>query len=196
VVSLAAANQPAGSLIHSTSRSFFTHLNTHTQALIDAHRAYYDAGANIAITASYQASSEGLMKSFGLSSAAADALIVRSVELANIAREQWRASHPDTAASTPLFVAASMGPYGATLHNGSEYTGAYSDADIAALRAFHEHRINLLDACGADVLAFETIPSLEEAKVLTELLRGAHTPAWVSFCCRDELHLSVRDLDI
>ena len=83
----------------------------------------------------------------------------------------------------------SVGPYGAALADGSEYSGAYS-VGRNELREFHEPRLALLDESGADVLAVETIPDIVEAEVLCELLQSARTPAWVSFSCRDERAIS------
>ncbi len=156
-------------------------LQSHPSAIVAAHCAYLEAGAEIIISASYQASQAGLM-SLGLSEQQADDLIVSSVELACTARKQFLDKHPETT-FTPI-VAASIGPYGAVLHDGSEYTGNY-DIDEAGLRRFHERRLTLLDQTDADVLACETIPNNLEASVLCELLTNVRLPAWVSFSCRD-----------
>jgi len=160
-------------------------LQSNPRALVDAHRAYLDAGAEIIATASYQASRKGFMES-GSSAADADGLIASSVKLAVQARDEFLHDNPETD-RFPL-IAASIGPYGAVLHDGSEYTGQY---DIAgeALREFHRGRLELLDNAGADLLACETIPSHEEAVILAELLSKVTNPAWVSFSCRDEQHL-------
>ena len=155
------------------------------QAIVDAHRAYFEAGAHCAITASYQASVPGFMK-LGLNEQEAKNLIALSVELAKQARDEFVAAHPDQ--PVPL-VAASVGPYGATLADGSEYTGQYGISD-GALADFHRQRLHLLDQTGADVLACETIPSLQEAKVLASLLADCQTPAWISFSCKSESQLS------
>jgi homocysteine S-methyltransferase len=156
-------------------------LRTNPSAIVDAHRAYLEAGAEIIISASYQASVEGFT-SMGLSKHEAEALIVRSVDLACTARQQFLDAHPETI-RTPL-VAASIGPYGAALHDGSEYTGEY-DVDESGLRQFHARRLSLLDQTNADILACETIPNSLEASLLCELLESVRLPAWVSFCCRD-----------
>jgi len=160
-------------------------LQSNPRALVDAHRAYLDAGAEIIATASYQASRKGFMAS-GSSTADADDLIASSVALAKQAREEFLHDNPESN-RVPL-IAASVGPYGAVLHDGSEYTGQY---DIAgeALREFHRGRLQLLDNAGADLLACETIPSHEEAAILADLLCEVTSPAWVSFSCRDEQHL-------
>lgn len=137
------------------------------EAIVAAHRAYLEAGADIIITASYQA--------------VAPDLVAKAVELALRARDACVDSH--NRGCKPL-VAGSVGPYGAVLSDGSEYTGAY-DRGVDELRAFHRARLEQLDAAAIDVLACETIPSFEEAMALAELLRNATKPAWVSFSCRD-----------
>jgi homocysteine S-methyltransferase len=125
--------------------------------------------------------------SLGLSAADADRLIASAVRIAIAERDAFLLEHPD-AESAPL-VAASIGPYGAVLHDGSEYRGDYG-VDRERLRSFHEPRLRLLDECGADVLACETIPDHDEAGVLAELLETVKTPAWISFSCRDERSIS------
>lgn len=162
-------------------------LQSNPMALVAAHRAFLEAGADIIITASYQASVEGFA-SLGLAATDAEALIASSVDLACVARRQFLDAHPGTT-RTPPMVAASIGPYGAALHDGSEYTGAYAVSD-AGLQHFHERRLDLLDRSDADLLACETIPNRREAEVLCDLLKQARLPAWVSFCCRDERHIS------
>ncbi|GMG88742.1 homocysteine S-methyltransferase [Biformimicrobium ophioploci] len=151
------------------------------QAIVDAHRAYFEAGACCAISASYQATVSGFT-SLGMSVEDAEALILRSVELAIIARDQFLRAHPEN--KEGLLIAASIGPFGAARGDGSEYTGNYgvSDAEIAE---FHRARLALLDQSEADILACETIPSLQEARVLAKLLQDMQTPAWVAFSCRD-----------
>lgn len=161
-------------------------LATNPQAIVTASRAYLVAGAECIATASYQASRGGFA-GLGLSAAEADGLMLLSVELAQQARDEYLADNPNCE-RVPL-IAASIGPYGAALHDGSEYTGSY-DADADALRIFHAERLQLFDESDADVLALETIPSLTESEVLAELLAACRTPAWVSFSCCDERHVS------
>lgn len=161
-------------------------LASHTQAIVDASRAYLDAGAECIATVSYQASRQGFA-TLGLSAGEADALMMLSVELAERARREFIADNPGD--DRAILIAASIGPYGAALHDGSEYTGHY-DADAGELRAFHADRLQLFDGSDADVLALETIPSVTEARVLSDLLRRCSTPAWVSFSCRDGQHIS------
>jgi homocysteine S-methyltransferase len=147
------------------------------------HLDYFWAGADCAITASYQATIPGFRRR-GLTEAQAVELIKLTVQLAEEAREEFWAVAGSERRSRPL-VAASIGPYGAYLANGSEYTGDY-DLDEAGLADFHRQRWHILAESGADLLACETIPSLAEAKALAQLLR--ETPdawAWFSFSCRD-----------
>lgn len=150
------------------------------------HDDYFIAGADVAITASYQASFPGL-QARGLNAAQAADLMRLSVQLAQDAREQFLAATPPR--TTPLLVAASVGPYGAYLHDGSEYTGDYG-LTIAELMAWHRPRLAVLAESGADLLACETLPSLAEAEALVQLLAEfPNTPAWLSFSCRDGEHL-------
>ncbi|MEO8477088.1 MAG: homocysteine S-methyltransferase [Actinomycetota bacterium] len=138
-----------------------------------AHLAYLEAGAEVVITASYQASFQGFA-ACGLDERAAAGLMRRSVDLAREACDV----HGRGA------VAASVGPYGAVLGNGAEYTGDYP-LGARELGIFHARRLEVLDAAGADVLAVETIPSIVEAAALVRLLERCATPAWISFTCRD-----------
>ena len=161
-------------------------LQSNPSAIVDAHFAFLEAGADIIISASYQASRLSFMTQ-GISEQQADELIVSAVELARKARDRFVEAHPDTTL-TPI-VAASIGPYGAAMHDGSEYTGDYTIGETE-LREFHNNRLDLLDQSGADVLACETIPNRTEAKVLCDLLMDVELPAWVSFSCRDEQCIS------
>jgi homocysteine S-methyltransferase len=160
-------------------------LKSNPKAIVAAHRTYLEAGADCVTSASYQASRKGFMTR-GSSSWEADQLIASSVALAKQARNEFVAARQEKILA-PL-VAASVGPYGATLHDGSEYTGAY-DLEEEGLLDFHRDRLTLLDRCGADVLACETIPSLPESRALANLLRDVDTPAWISFSCRDSKHI-------
>jgi homocysteine S-methyltransferase len=150
------------------------------EALAGVHRDYLEAGAGCITTASYQASLPGLAAR-GLAMDEIERVFRATVDIAAGARDEFMRRHPDSA--RPL-IAASIGPYGAYLADGSEYRGNYG-LDDAALAAFHGPRLEILDAAGADLLACETIPDLQEARVLHALLESVSTPAWFSFCCRD-----------
>jgi homocysteine S-methyltransferase len=139
--------------------------------IVAVHTAYFRAGAAIATTASYQASFEGFA-AHGIDRREADRLLRRSVELAKDAR--------DEAGAGGLIVAASIGPYGAALADGSEYRGRYG-LSVAALRRWHRPRLEILAAAGADVLALETVPDVDEAEALVDLVRSIGVPAWLSY---------------
>lgn len=159
-------------------------------AIERVHTKYFLAGADIAITASYQASYEGFAKR-GLSAQSTNALLRRSVELAQSARSSVLRDLPGT--TRELLVAASVGPYGAMLHDGSEYRGDYG-LDEDALVDFHRERFTVLADAGADLLACETIPSRIEAAALVRLLgERPDARAWVTFSCRDGRHTSAGD---
>ena len=151
------------------------------EALSALHRDYLDAGAQCITTASYQASVDGL-RARGMSPNEIESVFRVSVELARTARDGFLRDKPD-ADFRPL-VAASVGPYGAYLADGSEYRGNYGVSD-ERLRDFHRQRLHWLDRSTADLIACETIPDLQEARVLSQLLTSISTPAWVSFCCQD-----------
>ncbi len=150
------------------------------QELLRVHRAYLDAGADCITTSSYQASVPGL-RAQGLRHDQIRQVFERSVELARRAGEQFLADNPGR--RRPL-IAASIGPYGAFLADGSEYRGNYGLSDDELVE-FHAERLAWLDQSGADLIACETIPDLQEAGVLARLLETVETPAWVSLCCRD-----------
>ncbi|WP_436954360.1 homocysteine S-methyltransferase [Streptomyces sp. SudanB182_2057] len=145
------------------------------EAVTEAHLAYFRAGASVAITASYQATFEGFGKR-GIGRAEAARLLARSVDLARTAAR--RAA--DTGVRRPLWVAASVGPYGAMLADGSEYRGRY-ELGVAELERFHRPRIETLAAAAPDVLALETVPDADEAAALLRAVRGLGVPAWLSY---------------
>jgi homocysteine S-methyltransferase len=163
------------------------------QAIEQVHYDYFAAGADFAISASYQASYTGYAAS-GLTDDETTALLRRSVSLARSARARYRedslrSNDPQAQQRLErLRVAASVGPYGATLHDGSEYRGNYG-LSVEKLIAFHERRFAILAESGADLLACETIPSLDEARALAQLLRNyPRQSAWMSFTSRDGVH--------
>ncbi|MFJ8544783.1 homocysteine S-methyltransferase [Streptomyces sp. NPDC093586] len=142
------------------------------EAVTGAHLAYFEAGADVAITASYQATFEGFAAR-GIGRERAAGLMALSVELA---REAARRS----GAARPLWVAASAGPYGAMLADGSEYRGRYG-LTVAELERFHRPRLEVLAAARPDVLALETVPDTAEAAALLRAVRGLGVPAWLSY---------------
>jgi len=151
------------------------------------HRDYFDAGADVATTATYQASFEGFARR-GLDVAQAADMMRLAVSLALAARDEFWAEPAKRRGRLRPLVAASVGPYGAMLADGSEYRGHYR-VDDQTLRDFHRSRIAVLADAGADLLACETIPSLREACALAAVLEEfPQTFAWMSFACRDGSH--------
>ncbi|QOS81229.1 homocysteine S-methyltransferase [Paenibacillus sp. JNUCC31] len=178
------------------------------EVIVQVHADYFRAGADCAITSSYQATVDGFGKR-GIGEQESLKLIRKTVELAAQARDDvWQeiqggvaenvigneskcekrpaVAIGKTASARPRpIVAASVGPYGAYLADGSEYVGHYGVTD-ETLTAFHRPRMTALLEAGADVLAFETIPSLQEAQVLVALLKEfPDAYAWLSFSLQD-----------
>ena len=160
-------------------------IESNPQAIVNCHLTYLEAGANCITTAGYQATVKGYLE-LGYGLITAKELVLRSVQLAEKAKSEFLTKNKikDT-----IYIAASMGPYGDYLADGSEYNGAYTISE-KELESFHVEQIKLLHASNADFLAFETIPSLIEIKVLSRLLIDTVKPAWVSFSCKDELYLN------
>jgi homocysteine S-methyltransferase len=141
-------------------------------AVLAAHLAYFRAGADVATTASYQASFGGFAAR-GVDRAAAERLLRRSVELADRARVL-------AGDGRTRRVAASVGPYGAALADGSEYRGRYG-LTVPQLAAWHRPRLEVLVDAGPDLLALETVPDVDEAVALSAVLAGSPVPAWLSY---------------
>jgi homocysteine S-methyltransferase len=144
-------------------------------AVVAAHVAFFAAGAQVATTASYQASREGFAAE-GVAAAEVDGLLRLSMALARQAQQA-------AGVEGRSWVAASVGPYGAVLADGSEYTGAYAGPGRMSsydLEAFHRPRLEVLASAGPDVLACETLPALAEVEALVRALPGLGVPAWLS----------------
>jgi homocysteine S-methyltransferase len=138
--------------------------------IVAVHSAFFRAGASIATTASYQASFDGFAER-GIGRSDAARLLRRSVELARSARDEVGGQR---------WVAASVGPYGAALANGEEYVGRYG-LSVAQLADWHRPRMEILADSGADVLALETVPDVDEAEALVSLVHDLGVPAWLSY---------------
>jgi len=148
------------------------------ESIAQVHRDYVAAGARVIITASYQASRRGFMTT-GLSQMQADELIAKSVVLAR--RVAQEAQHH-------VWVAASVGPYGAVLEGGQEYHGNYG-VSHSELVSFHRERIAVLAQVQPDLFACETIPDIAEVNALLEVLVDyPDIPAWITMSCSDGTH--------
>ncbi|MFD8063084.1 homocysteine S-methyltransferase [Streptomyces cyaneofuscatus] len=140
-----------------------------------AHLAYLRAGAQVLITASYQATFEGFGR-HGIGPERAGALLARSVELARRAAGAARRADPER----EIWVAASVGPYGAMLADGSEYRGRYG-LTVRELERFHRPRVAALAEAGPDVLALETVPDMDEAEAVVRVAEETGLPVWLSY---------------
>ena len=151
------------------------------------HADYFAAGADVATTASYQATFEAFTRR-GMSRAEAADLMRLSVTLACEARDAFWAEPANRVGRLRPLVAASVGPYGAMLADGSEYRGNYG-LSRTALADFHRERMQVLSTSGADLLACETIPCLDEALAIADVLAEQNNiTAWISFSCKDGEH--------
>ncbi|HEY5857472.1 MAG TPA: homocysteine S-methyltransferase [Aldersonia sp.] len=145
-------------------------LHDDPDAIRDVHRRFFDAGADFATTASYQASYDGFARR-GIDRSTATKLMRRSVTLAReAAQETGRTS----------FVAASIGPYGACLADGSEYRGGYG-LTKRQLADWHRPRIETLLDADPDLVAVETIPDIDEAEAILDVLEHLDAQAWLSY---------------
>jgi homocysteine S-methyltransferase len=165
-------------------------LVTNPTVIRQAHADYFAAGADVAITASYQAHLDGF-KELGVSEADAIAAMQRSVRLAREAATQGGKNSSRRSRRLRRLVAGSVGSYGASLHNGAEYSGEFPpETDEMKLLDWHRPRARALIEAGCDMLACETIPCLMEARALKALLLELRFPAWVTFSCKSESEVS------
>jgi len=159
-------------------------LDANPEKIAEVHLEYLRAGADCISTASYQVSAMGYAELGRPASDAATALR-ESVAIAEAAREIYRHE-----SDRKVFVAASLGPYGAALHNGAEFHGRYG-IGFDELTAFHAERLAVIADTCADLVAVETVPSLEEGRAIAAaLLEFPALSAWVSFTCRDATHVA------
>lgn len=153
--------------------------------ILAAHRAYLRAGARVLITSSYQATFEGFAQR-GIGREEAAGLLRRSVELAReagfleAAGGRAGGAGPAEGAGDLAWVAASVGPYGAMLADGSEYRGRYG-LSVRELERFHRPRIEVLAGAAPDVLALETVPDSDEAQAMLQAAEGTGVPVWLSY---------------
>ncbi len=163
----------------------------HTDMIEKVHTLYLKAGADIIISSSYQATVDGFVKK-GLTKDKALSLIALSVDLAVKARDEFvKSSSFDPAKRQIPLVAASVGPYGAYLADGSEYRGDYK-IGFEELKAFHKGRLAVLASASPDLFACETIPNLTEALAILGAIDDLNldVPVYISFSCKDGEHIS------
>lgn len=163
-------------------------MRTEPDKVLAVHRSYLEAGADCLLTASYQLSAMGFSE-IGLTADDARSAIQQSVALAEHARRECTEDEIGAGRKgRRIWIAGSLGAYGAALHNGAEFHGRYA-VGHAELVAFHAERIDAMRETNADFLAFETIPLLDEAKAILEgLALFPDLAAYISFSCRDDSH--------
>lgn len=161
-------------------------LINHPNAIYKIHQAYLKSGANILTTATYQANPIFLKAQHAILSNG-HTLIGRAVDIVKKVKTDFVNANPFE--QQPL-IAGSVGPYGAYLNDGSEYTGNY-DLTIDTLKKFHYPHLKLLAENDVDFFAFETIPNFTEATALNDLLRESfpNSMAWLSLSINDNLDL-------
>lgn len=167
-------------------------LQTHPEDILKTHLDFLEAGSDIIMTNTYQASVDGFVKHLGVTPDEGYALILRAVSLAKRARDIFLQESGEKSPNIKPLIAGSVGPYGAHLHDGSEYSGNYADkTPKETMSEWHTSRIQALIEAGVDLLAFETIPCQKEAEVLVQMLkRYPDMKAWLSLSCKNETSLA------
>jgi homocysteine S-methyltransferase len=159
-------------------------LDASPDVIRQVHLDYLRAGADCISTVSYQVSALGYAE-LGRPREEAVWALRQSVEIAAAAREEYARE-----SDRPVMIAASLGPYGAALHNGAEFHGRY-EIGLSELVEFHAERLAVIAETRADLVALETIPSLEEARAIVEALpKFPRLRAWLSFTCKDDAHVA------
>ena len=156
------------------------------------HMNYFRAGADCGITCSYQATIPGLIK-HGFTQQEAEDMLARAVRLFQDARTQWWQDEGEAQGRAYPICLAGIGPYGAYLADGSEYTGKYEISD-EDLDVFHRRRMEVLHEAGADILLIETQPSLREVLIEAVIAEELQADYWISFSCRDGKHINEGNL--
>lgn len=167
-------------------------LDENPNVIANIHKEYLQSGADCIITSSYQASIEGFLEK-GFKKEKAIELIKLSIKIAIQTRDDFWDSLEDKRNRIKPLVAASIGPYGAYLANGAEYTGVYGISD-AKLKEFHKKRLELIVEEKPDIIACETLPSFKEAQILCEHLKKyKNIESWICFSAKDDLSTNAGD---
>ncbi|GLV42397.1 uncharacterized protein CBL_03134 [Carabus blaptoides fortunei] len=168
-------------------------LSKNPELVFETHLDYLRVGADIITTNTYQASIGGFKKYLdeNLTEEQCIELIERAVKLAKEARDFYEKEREfKEEKDKKILIAGSVGPYGASLHDGSEYNGSYiHNVSSDEMKQWHKPRIQALVRAGVDLLAFETMPASKEVEILIKILKKYPTmKAWVSFSCKDGMH--------
>ena len=167
-------------------------LASNPELVKQVHLDYFRAGADCGITCSYQATIPGLT-AHGYSNEEAEQIIADSVRVFIEARDEWWENEGRESGRPYPLCLAGVGPYGAYLADGSEYTGHYGVSD-EVLRNFHRRRLEILKEAGADIMLIETQPSFREAEIAAEICEELGVDYWISFSCRDGFRINEGDM--
>ena len=167
-------------------------LASNPELVKQVHLDYFRAGADCGITCSYQATIPGLT-AHGYTNEEAEQIIADSVRVFKEARDEWWESEGIESGRPYPLCLAGIGPYGAYLADGSEYTGNYGVSDDV-LRDFHRRRLEILKEAGTDIMLIETQPSFREAEIAAEICEELGADYWISFSCRDGFRINEGDM--
>ena len=147
-------------------------------AIKKVHKDYLDAGADFISTSTYQMSYK-VLKEMGYDINDIKGIFKRSVNLV----EQAIA---ETNTKREIKIVGSYGPYGASLADGSEFTGKYNTSD-KIIMDYHQENMNIIKDLDIDIILYETIPCLREIEILSKLVEEYEKEVWVSFTCNKDL---------
>ena len=189
------------------------------QTLLDVQSAFVNAGADVLLTATYNASFEGFVatprqdplieikdgkypepQGHGYTRAEAGVLMRNAV---SIAKSAFATASP---AKQHGLIALSLGAYGAIMRPSQEYSGSYQPPSmhtVSGLKTWHAERLSVfkesMDTWSKiDFVAFETLPLRAEIcavrKVMAEANEGGEKKRWWVSCVfpDDELKLPDR----
>ena len=151
------------------------------ELVYEVHKMYFEAGADLIITDTYQANVQAFEK-VGYSEKEARNLIKKAVKIAQKARDDY-----ENRTGKHNYIAGTIGPYGAYLANGSEYRGDY-ELSTKEYQQVHLPRIEELVNAEVDILAIETQPKLDEVLAILELLKEKYPQqkVYVSYTLSDD----------
>eukprot|EP01038_Epipyxis_sp_PR26KG_P005628 gene5628-7772_t len=150
------------------------------------HLDYIQQGADIITTSSYQISYESFQRFRGYSISQTNKYLLDSINVAHSAK-----TRACDLVEKSIFVASSIGCYGAHLADGSEYHGEYGKS-LSYLMNWHEQKLNYVALQNPNIIACETIPCKMEAIALTKLIANSSSQfcSWISLACKSETLLN------
>lgn len=144
--------------------------------LSEIHSKYVKCGVDYISTSSYQLSHDALLQ-LGYSKKKINKIFKRSVDLAVKAVEKKE-----------IEIVGSFGPFGSLLADGSEYTGKYKYDDLI-IKNYHKNNFEVINNQKLDIILYETIPSLKEIKIISDVIKYSQKKFWISMTCNKNLKL-------